>query len=161
MKSLRFTLPLLLAGLLFGVSAQVNAMPGPDGVMAGPGMSPNPEMGPMGPGHEPGKRGPRSIFAGMNAEQKAKAMAIVKEYDPKIQALRDEQFIKQHELRALENAATPNLQAVRAEAGKLLELVKQIRELEREKMEKIRKEVGPVQRPARGPKEAKPGKAPM
>lgn len=157
MKMIRLTLPLLLAGLLFCAPAQVNAMPGPDGVMAGPGMPPPPDMG---PGHEPGKRGPRNIFAGMNAEQKAKAMAIIKDYEPKIQALRDEHFIKIHELRALENAATPNLEAVRGEARKLLDLTKQIRELEREKMEKIRKEVGPIQRPGRGPKEAKTAKDP-
>ena len=102
---------------------------------AGMGGMPCPGMAGMG-----GK----GYHRGMNAtpEQREKARAIMQEAETKMQPMRDQMFIKREELRAMQNAATPDTKAVAQKASEINTLRDQMRKERVALGEKLDKELG-------------------
>lgn len=86
--------------------------------------------------------GPRMGRGMFSAEQQQKYDAIVSEFAPKMDMLREAAFVKKHELHALEGAAQPDLKAVNATAKELYQLRADMRKMHREMQTRIAKEVG-------------------
>ncbi len=60
--------------------------------------------------------------------QRAEAQALVEAAQEKMRPLRDQTFVKKHELEALKNAANPDVQAVSKTAQELVALREQLRQ---------------------------------
>ena len=121
------------------------------------------EMGGPCPGMGMGMGMGRGMFS---AEQQKKYDAILAEFAPKMEPLREAMFVKKHELAALEHAAQPDMKAVEATAKELYKLRTDMRKAHAELYERIAKEVGrpenagPRHRGPRGDKNA-PDNMPM
>ncbi|MDR0816585.1 MAG: periplasmic heavy metal sensor [Desulfovibrio sp.] len=70
-------------------------------------------------------------------EQKEKYNTIVEEYAKRINAVRDEIFVRRQELRALHNNATPDVKAVRDCATGLATLKRQMEEAHNDMMRRL------------------------
>ena len=75
-------------------------------------------------------------------EQQQKYDAIVADFAKQMEPVKDQMFIKRQELRALQNAANPDIAAVRATATEMLQLRKQLGQLHETMTQRIEKEVG-------------------
>ena len=84
----------------------------------------------------------RGMHSGLTPEQQEKYKAIVNEYSGKMAPLEDQIFVKRQELRALQNAATPNVDNVRAQATELRNLYRQLHTLHAEMSQKLESEAG-------------------
>ena len=96
----------------------------------------------------PRERGPKGPQ--MTPEQRQKMEAAFAQYAEKIQPLEDQLFVKKQELRALQNAPQPDVNAVGAKAAEIVKLRRQLDTLHRE----MAKEAGlpaPAWRGANGP----------
>lgn len=136
MKNFRLLLPVLAALALTVSTASPGLARHSDSSVMRPCVECPECFGHRGHGFHMGKR-PK-----LNAEQQKKYDAIVEEYSKKMDPLRDQAFVKRQELRALQNAANPNLEAVRKTATELRSLQQQLRELHLEMSQKLRTEVG-------------------
>lgn len=153
MKTNRFALAAVLAAaLMTGSAISAYSQTNPAGGMPANAreMGGYPEdMGPC-PGFVPGMHeagmhgyGMRGLGRGdFTPEQRQKYREIVAEYAKKMEPVKDQMFIKRQELRALENAASPDIPAVRAAATELLQLRKQLGQMHEEMTQRLEKEVG-------------------
>lgn len=73
----------------------------------------------------------------MSEEQRAKVNALLQESEAKVEPLRDQLFVKREELRALQNAATPDMKAVNSKAMEINGLREQLRKERAELGKKI------------------------
>lgn len=149
MKTNRIALAAIVAAaLMTGSAISAYSQPNPAG-----GMTANvhemggyqEDMGPC-PGFGPGMHGygMRGFGRGdLTPEQRQKYHDIVAEYAKKMEPVKDQMFIKRQELRALENAASPDIPAVRAAATELLQLRKQLGQMHEDMTQSLEKEVGP------------------
>ena len=83
--------------------------------------------------------------------------AIVADFAKQMEPVKDQMFIKRQELRALQNAANPDIAAVRATATEMLQLRKQLGQLHETMTQRIEKEVGKPA--AETPKKGAPAQA--
>lgn len=134
----------LVLAFTFSV-AQANRGDG-NGPAGCPGMMERPaKMGCPGMKHAgPGMRGPRhgDPHPAYSAEQKQKYMAILEEFRPRMEPLRDTIFVKREVLSALRGAANPDAQAVARAAEDLVKARNAMAELHRELSDRLEKEVG-------------------
>lgn len=162
--SQKIALPALMMFALAGTTVfATDAMSRPMGPCGGPAMMDCDEMGGPCGGPAMGRGMGRGMFS---AEQQKKYDAILAEFAPKMEPLREAIFVKKHELRALENAAQPDMKAVDAAAKELYQLRTDMGKAHDELRARIAKEVGrpenagPRQRGPRGDKNA-PDNMPM
>lgn len=164
-------LPLLLAMTLACGAGFATAAPAPGhhGPHGGPAMHHGPHGGPAGcpcmPGFGPGPRGPHGMgpwgeFGGpeefepdefmaprpgmrqpLSPEARKQARAIAEEMRAKFEKVNGALFVKRHELRALENAANPDVKAVSECATEIVNLRHERRALRKELRERMFKEV--------------------
>ena len=143
MKSKKIAIATILAATLMGSAITVYSQPAPagdmpdgmqemggcQGEMPCPGMQGHGMHGMMG----------RGAFT---QEQQQKYDAIVADFAKQMEPVKDQMFIKRQELRALQNAANPDIAAVRATATEMLQLRKQLGQLHETMTQRIEKEVG-------------------
>ena len=143
MKSKNIAIAAILAATLMGSAITVYSQPAPagdmpegmrdmggcQGEMPCPGMQGHGMHGMMGRG-------------AYTPEQQQKYDAIVADFAKQMEPVKDQMFIKRQELRALQNAANPDIAAVRATATELLQLRKQLGQLHDTMTQRIEKEVG-------------------
>jgi len=153
MKTQRIALAAILAAALMTGSAlsaysqpnTAGGMPGNMREMGGYSEDGGPCPG-FGPGmHEAGMHGygMRGYGHGsLTPEQRQKYRDIVAEYAKKMEPVKDQMFIKRQELRALQNAANPDIPAVRAAATEMLQLRKQLGQMHEDMTQRLEKEVG-------------------
>ena len=126
-----------------------HAPAGPAGCPCGPGLGHGPRgFGPWGEFGGPEEFEPDEFMAprrGMrpplSPEARKKARAIVEEMRPKFEKINGSLFVKRHELRALENAANPDVKAVGECAAEIVSLRQERRALRKELRERLAKEV--------------------
>ena len=140
MKSKNIAIATILAATLMGSAISVYSQPAPAGDMPD-GMR---EMGGcQGEMPCPGMQGHGMMGRGAyTPEQLQKYDAIVAEFAKQMEPVKDQMFIKRQELRALQNAANPDIAAVRATATEMLQLKKQLGQLHETMTQRIEKEVG-------------------
>lgn len=136
MNTRRIALPLLLAVVLAGAAPVATSMAHPHGGCTDEGF----RKCPGGYGHGHGFH--MGMRSGLSPEQQEKYKAIVNEYSGKMAPLEDQIFVKRQELRALQNAATPNVDSVRAQATELRNLYRQLHTLHAEMSQKLESEAG-------------------
>ena len=140
-----------------------NGMPGGHGPMMGqPGM---PMNGPMGPGMQPGMpmgkmgsvmmngmggmcgmgQSPRGM---LSPDGQARGETIMGDYRPRMDKLRSQLFVKNMELRALCQAASPDVKAVSAAASEVANADIQFRNLNDELQKILEKDVYAPERKA-------------
>ena len=143
MKSKNIAIAAILAATLMGSAITVYSQPAPagdmpegmremggcQGEMPCPGMQGHGMHGMMGRG-------------AYTPEQQQKYDAIVADFAKQMEPVKDQMFIKRQELRALQNAANPDIAAVRATATEMLQLKKQLGQLHETMTQRIEKEVG-------------------
>jgi len=143
MKSKNIAIATILAATLMGSAITAYSQPAPagdmpegmremggcQGEMPCPGMQGHGMHGMMG----------RGAFT---PEQQQKYDAIVADFAKQMEPVKDQMFIKRQELRALQNAANPDIAAVRATATEMLQLRKQLGQLHETMTQRIEKEVG-------------------
>lgn len=155
MNSRKLILSTLLAAAMMGSAIGGAAIAAPRHEMPREAQ----EMGgadDFGPGE--GMRGMPCGGMALSPEQQQKYEAILDEYSKKMEPVKDQLFIKRQELRALQNAADPDIPAVRTAASELLQLRKQLGQMHEEMRQRLQKEVGKPDVPAR-PNNAAPGKS--
>lgn len=143
MKTSRMMIPALLAATLIGGTMASDAFAGPHHRGQGNGYGPcyNGEgCWEGGWGHHGHARG--WGYRAMSDEQRAKFDNILKEFSPRMEELRDNIFVKQQELRALQNATSPDVNAVRAAAADLTRLRNEMADLHDALGDKLAAEVG-------------------
>ena len=152
MKTNRIALvAILAAAMMTGSALSAYSQPNPAGgmpanmrEMSGYSEDGGPCPG-FGPGmHENGMHGGMMGYGhgSLTPEQRQKYRDIVADYAKKMEPVKDQMFIKRQELRALQNAANPDIPAVRAAATELLQLRKQLCQMHEEMTQQIEKEVG-------------------
>ena len=143
MKSKNIAIAAILAATLMGSAITAYSQPAPagdmpegmremggcQGEMPCPGMQGHGMHGMMGRG-------------AYTPEQMQKYDAIVADFAKQMEPVKDQMFIKRQELRALQNAANPDIAAVRATATEMLQLRKQLCQLHETMTQRIEKEVG-------------------
>jgi len=82
-------------------------------------------------------------------EQLQKYDAIVAEFAKQMEPIKDQMFIKRQELRALQNAANPDIAAVRATATEMLQLRKQLGQMHETMAQRLEKKWASLRQPCR------------
>ncbi|MBQ7739464.1 MAG: hypothetical protein IJT59_07415 [Desulfovibrionaceae bacterium] len=141
MQPSKFILTALLALGLFAAT-QVNAAEAPQ---------PGPNVAPCAPcGNHPGMPagpcfgGPGAAHKMITPEQRQKYYAIMKEFAPKMQSIRDQLFIQGNLLQALKHSSQPDLAKVEETSKAILKLRAEKRELQKAIDDKLAKECGIV-----------------
>ena len=96
------------------------------------------------PGQD-GMAGPKCLT--ITQDQRAKYYALQKEYAPKFREIKDQLFIKENELKALQHAVQPDVPAVRAAATEIVSLRNALADLKKALDERLAKECGIVRPP--------------
>ena len=131
--------------VLFGMQ-NVNAYPHNPGDGQG---GPHPCMRGHGPGPHGGFGGPCFGFGPffapdqkITAEQRAKYAALLKEFEPKMREIRDQLFVKEHVLEALEHAVQPDVAKIEETAKDIIQLKNAKRALHTAFEDRVEKECG-------------------
>ena len=110
----------------------------------------------------PRERGPKGPQ--MTPEQRQKMEAAFTKYAEKMQPLEDQLFVKKQELKALQNAPQPDVNAVGAKAQEIVKLRRELDTLRREMAKEAGLPVpawgGPCGGPGFGPKHGRRGHGP-
>ena len=132
MKNTKIFLPALMAATLIGGTVfTTDAISGPHHYTDGSAQ------GMMG-----GCPGMRGAHAAMSPEKQAIYDNIMEDFHNKMQPLRDKLFVKRQELRALQNAANPDVKAVSQTASEINSLRDQMRKERNDLKKRLEKEVG-------------------
>ncbi|MEG2172210.1 MAG: periplasmic heavy metal sensor [Desulfovibrionaceae bacterium] len=164
MKTSKFFVPALLAVTLLGGTAFVSdAFSAPhggghggheamgysdgntDGNMGCPGMMTGcAGMNEGGRGYHKGGMGYHmgQIYYSLSPEKRAQFDTLVKDFKSKTSPMRDAMFVKKQELRALQNAATPDVSAVSKTATEITTLRNQLRAEHENFMNTLEKDLG-------------------
>lgn len=164
MKTSKFFVPALLAVTLLGGTAfATSAISAPhggghggheamgpgDGNMGGGmggmgGMGSCPGMSDGGKGYHKGGMGYHmgQAYNDLSPEKRAQFDTMVKDFRAKTETVRDSLYVKHQEMRALQNAANPDVTAVSKTAGEIANLRKQMRTEHDTFMTKLEKDLG-------------------
>ena len=155
----KIIVPALLAALVGGSLLATDSMAGPHHRGdCGPGYSHGRcDYGPgyyhgrgdgMGWGHY-GHPSCWGYYRNLPQEKRDAFAKIVNDYSPRMEALRDQIFVKRQELKALQNATNPDVAQVRQTADELVKLHNQMADLHNEMGDRLSKEVGSPMPPRR------------
>lgn len=161
MKNSKFLMPALLAVTLVGGTAiATDAISAPyDGHGHRGGYGAGPDGGYMGGGHGcPGMGGEGygrgyhmgtgdgyhmgRVYDSLTPEKRVQYEAIVKEGRSKIEPLRDALYVKHQEMRALQNSANPDVNAVSKAATEIATLRAKMRAEHENLVQKMEKDLG-------------------